>query len=180
WDFGDGSTSSEANPAYTFNVPGQYTVTLSVMGLDGLSQSAQVVISVFDPAPPPPPTVTIPAECQHITFSGAPIIGSPTDNDWLYGTEGNDLIIAGSGHNEIYAGGGDDCIVAGDGHDIVYAGAGNDVLIGDNGSDDLYGEDGDDVLLASTSSDAFYGGNGYDRALDKVVEDWYCEAEEGC
>ncbi|MCX9079804.1 MAG: PKD domain-containing protein [Candidatus Methanoperedens sp.] len=181
WDFGDGGTSTELHPAYTFVLPGTYTVTLSVLGMDGLSQTAQVSLTVFDPAPPAPPSVTLPPECQAIAFVGAPIVGSPTDHDWLYGTDGNDLIIAGSGHNEIYAGGGDDCILAGGGHDIVYGGAGNDVIFGEDGSDDLYGEDGEDVLISGPSSDAFYGGAGFDRALDfDLYDDWLCDADQGC
>ncbi|MEN6341737.1 MAG: PKD domain-containing protein [Methanospirillum sp.] len=30
WDFGDGGTSTERNPAYTYTVPGNYTVSLTV------------------------------------------------------------------------------------------------------------------------------------------------------
>ena len=35
WSFGDGGSSSEADPVYTYTVPGSYTVTLMVSGLGG-------------------------------------------------------------------------------------------------------------------------------------------------
>ena len=45
WAFGDGGTSADANPAYTFAAPGTYTVVLTVSGPGG-SASAQIVITV--------------------------------------------------------------------------------------------------------------------------------------
>jgi PKD repeat protein len=30
WDFGDGATSNEQNPAHTYSAPGRYTVALTV------------------------------------------------------------------------------------------------------------------------------------------------------
>jgi len=35
WDFGDGATSTDANPSHTYTVAGTYTVTLTVSGLGG-------------------------------------------------------------------------------------------------------------------------------------------------
>jgi PKD repeat protein len=46
WDFGDGEDSDEANPAYTYHEPGQFTVTLTVIDDSGTSVSDQVVIYV--------------------------------------------------------------------------------------------------------------------------------------
>jgi PKD repeat protein len=37
WDFGDGSTSSEENPEYTYTTSGTYTVSLTVSNSDGTS-----------------------------------------------------------------------------------------------------------------------------------------------
>jgi gliding motility-associated-like protein len=48
WDFGDGSTSTSANPVHTYTVPGNYTVSLSVRDGNGcpddtlISQLVQV------------------------------------------------------------------------------------------------------------------------------------------
>ncbi|GGD74282.1 hypothetical protein GCM10011412_09920 [Maribacter cobaltidurans] len=44
WDFGDGGSSTEADPAYIYNLPGQYIATLTVTDVDGNSDSTSVII----------------------------------------------------------------------------------------------------------------------------------------
>lgn len=44
WDFGDGLFSNEENPTHIFGLPGNYTVTLSVNGSTGISESTQQVL----------------------------------------------------------------------------------------------------------------------------------------
>ena len=46
WSFGDGGTSTADNPTYTYNVPGVYTVTLTVTGIGGAVNSMTKVDSV--------------------------------------------------------------------------------------------------------------------------------------
>lgn len=49
WNFGDGGTSTEQNPTYTYEVPGTYTVTLTV---DGIERVQKVdFITVNEPPP---------------------------------------------------------------------------------------------------------------------------------
>jgi PKD repeat protein len=55
WDFGDGTTSTEAEPGeHTFTDPGMYAVTLTATSSAG-SDSITGTVSVSDPTPPPPP-----------------------------------------------------------------------------------------------------------------------------
>jgi len=49
WDFGDGSTSTEANPTHTFTSEGTYTVKLVVTAPDGSTASAEKTITVTAP-----------------------------------------------------------------------------------------------------------------------------------
>ena len=50
WDFGDGNTSSEQNPSHTYDLPGDYTVQLSVEGSCGVSQETRVdAVTVTEP-----------------------------------------------------------------------------------------------------------------------------------
>jgi PKD repeat protein len=46
WDFGDGGSSTEANPGHTYSDAGTYNATLTVTDDDGASQSNAVVITV--------------------------------------------------------------------------------------------------------------------------------------
>ncbi|MEO6786277.1 MAG: PKD domain-containing protein, partial [Chthoniobacteraceae bacterium] len=46
WDFGDGTTSAERNPAHTFDKPGLYSVALTVGDKDGGSARSQLLITV--------------------------------------------------------------------------------------------------------------------------------------
>ncbi|GLU44904.1 PKD domain-containing protein [Allomuricauda sp. NBRC 101325] len=48
WDFGDGNSSSEADPSHTFNDPGVYTVELTVTDADGLTDTETITIEVFE------------------------------------------------------------------------------------------------------------------------------------
>ncbi|MBV6441436.1 MAG: PKD domain-containing protein [Haliscomenobacteraceae bacterium CHB4] len=44
WNFGDGNTSSEANPVYTYSAPGTYTVELTAINVCGASTLQQTVV----------------------------------------------------------------------------------------------------------------------------------------
>jgi len=48
WDFGDGGSSSERNPVYTYHTPGEYTAILTVAGPDGNNAIFTQVITVHD------------------------------------------------------------------------------------------------------------------------------------
>jgi|GEM_PF-1800736 len=48
WDFGDGGTSTEADPEYIFNTAGEYEVILTVEDAEGLTDSTTITITVED------------------------------------------------------------------------------------------------------------------------------------
>jgi len=49
WNFGDGATSTSANPTHTYNAVGQYTVTLTVMDNSGLTDDTTLTVSALAP-----------------------------------------------------------------------------------------------------------------------------------
>jgi PKD repeat protein len=57
WDFGDGVTSTAANPSHTYNSPGSYGAVLTVWDNDGLSDTDGLTITVNTPPNQPPTAV---------------------------------------------------------------------------------------------------------------------------
>ncbi len=56
WDFGNGDSSTMADPIYTYNSVGTYTATLTVTDGEGLNDTSAVTIEVTDPMINQPPT----------------------------------------------------------------------------------------------------------------------------
>ncbi len=48
WDFGDGTTSDEKTITHTYHAPGKYTVSLTVTDEYGLTNSASIIVEVWD------------------------------------------------------------------------------------------------------------------------------------
>jgi PKD repeat protein len=46
WQFGDGASSTQANPNHTYGAPGNYTVSLTVTDAEGLSAVKQQTVTV--------------------------------------------------------------------------------------------------------------------------------------
>ena len=53
WDFGDGSTSTDANPVHIFTTPGNYVVTVTVTDNQGAKSTNTVPVAVTAPNIPP-------------------------------------------------------------------------------------------------------------------------------
>jgi PKD repeat protein len=86
WDFGDGSSSTEADPTKAYTAVGSFTATLTVTNDAGLSSSATVPVTVADNAPvaviAAPATGTTVFRGQQVAFSSA---GSNDDRDKDFG-----------------------------------------------------------------------------------------------
>jgi PKD repeat protein/type II secretory pathway pseudopilin PulG len=86
WDFGDGSSSTEADPTKGYTAVGSFTATLTVTNDAGLSSSATVPVTVADNAPvaviAAPTTGTTVFRGQQVAFSSA---GSNDDRDKDFG-----------------------------------------------------------------------------------------------
>ena len=81
WDFGDGEISNEANPEHTFITEGDYTVTLTVTDIGGLTDEASLIISATEILN----TAPIAVASSNITSGEAPLtvnfVGSESTDD---------------------------------------------------------------------------------------------------
>ncbi len=67
WDFGDGATSTAANPSHTYGAAGTYTVSLTVTDDQGATGNASTTATISDPPNNNPPVAA---------FNGSPTSGS--------------------------------------------------------------------------------------------------------
>ncbi|MEP2238632.1 MAG: PKD domain-containing protein [Maribacter sp.] len=74
WDFGNGDTSTEANPIYTYNTPGVFNATLIVTDSDGLTGESTIEITVDDVVIDNPTAVA----SADVTSGDAPLVVSFT------------------------------------------------------------------------------------------------------
>lgn len=73
WNFGDGTTSTEASPTHLFRPADHWTVTLRVTSADGRTGGNQIdVVIGAAPGPPPPPAPVVTT-----TLSAAPASAAP-------------------------------------------------------------------------------------------------------
>lgn len=76
----------------------------------------------------------------------------------LHGGQGDDVINAYPGHDQIYGDGDDDLIDGGEGNDIIDGGPGDDDITAGDGDDNVDGEGNDDVIDGGAGSDTIDGG----------------------
>ena len=92
WNFGDGSTSDERNPAHIYTVPGSYTVRLRAANPGGSNSDTKVNYITVNPAytqpgaafSADPPTFAQPFTVQFHDRSSGP----PTAWSWNFGDGG--------------------------------------------------------------------------------------------
>ncbi|CAH0537569.1 PKD domain-containing protein [Vibrio marisflavi] len=91
WDFADnGVTSTESNPQYTFAELGDYTVTLTVTDVDGLTDTDTVVVTVNNNPPEAVASASAtsgpaPLEVVFSSVNSSDVDGSISSYDWQFG-----------------------------------------------------------------------------------------------
>ncbi len=109
-----------------------------------------------------------------------------TNNDVIYGGEGQDDIYGQLGRDRIYGGGSGDTIDGGRGADVIYGDdafnsnyipedadfAGDDQIYGGDGNDQIFGGYGEDFLYGSSGNDKLYGGFDNDKLFGESGVDF--------
>jgi len=112
-----------------------------------------------------------------LTVSGSTVttVGAApqaTSDDFIKGSAGQDVILAGAGNDRVWSGDGNDYVDGGAGNDMIWAGngadrvdggTGDDMLWGENGEDVLHGDDGNDWISGGNDNDVLFGDAGNDR-----------------
>jgi hypothetical protein len=99
--------------------------------------------------------------------AGADILLGGSGKDQLYGGTQNDYLDGRAGYDSLYGGAGNDMVFGDKGNDYLYGGTGNDFLFGGAGRDSLWGESGDDLLDGGANTEAqMVGGAGADTFVD--------------
>lgn len=85
WNFGDGNTSTEANPIHTYEAVGMYSVTLSISGVagsDSITKVNYVVVQQEALSAPQNPSITISGTSINLAWSEVTetALGAPVAN----------------------------------------------------------------------------------------------------
>jgi Ca2+-binding RTX toxin-like protein len=98
-----------------------------------------------------------------VTINGTANDGEMSENDNV--RTDVEIVLGGSGDDEITGGTGANTLNGGDGNDVLNGGAGNDILIGGLGTDEMEGGAGNDTFdeeAADSDADEINGGAGVD------------------
>ncbi len=86
WDFGDGQTSTNSNPANTYTNPGNYTVSLTAFGQGGTNS---VSLTNYIAVVPPPPVADFAADLTNgiapLTVTFTNLSSAASDFTWDFG-----------------------------------------------------------------------------------------------
>jgi PKD repeat protein len=161
WDFGDGGSSTAANPSHTYSIAGTYSITLVASGPGGSDTAiCNACVTVTDPPPPPPST-----ELYYLSFvnnTAVPGVGTVSDEDivsydpatgqWALFIDGSDIGIGGTDINALS--------VLADGSVVLSINSGGYTLFGiTDGPDSITVDDSDLLLFTPTSTGANTAGS---------------------
>lgn len=93
---------------------------------------------------------------QYGTDAGEELVVEVSGNTVLYGLGGSDRIFGERGV------GGDDVLIGGSGDDEIRGRRGDDILLGGSGRDRIYGGSGEDDIIGGAGNDYLRGGSGSD------------------
>jgi Ca2+-binding RTX toxin-like protein len=99
---------------------------------------------------------------RHLRHQQQPTLSDVPNDIKYHGTSGHDYFASGSDNDFIYGYNGEDELYGGGGNDHIDGGADNDWLYGNNGDDTIDGGSGHDTIDGGLGADILNGGSGDD------------------
>jgi Ca2+-binding RTX toxin-like protein len=106
-----------------------------------------------------------------IGTDGDDILAAGSGNDSIEGGDGNDRLIGRAGSDSLSGEDGNDRLIAGSGDDVLNGGNGDDTLWDSEGADRHFGGLGQDILVGRAGNDTLFGEDGFDRIYGGVGDD---------
>ena len=103
--------------------------------------------------------------------AGDDFITGTNDNDVIRSRSGDDSVVGGQGNDKLIGNDGDDTLRGNQGLDSINGANGNDQLFGDEGNDRLFGLEGNDTLRGGDDNDILLGGQGDDQLIGNEGDD---------
>ena len=104
--------------------------------------------------------------------------GGSTADLVIFGMDGNDVIVSGTGRDILLGGKGIDFLFSREGNDFLSGGEDSDFMFSSLGDDYLSGGPANDLLLGGNGSDVLHGGPGDDILIGGAGMD-VCDGQEG-
>jgi hypothetical protein len=160
------------DPTKTALVVGGTTGNDLILVAPNFFRPGQLIVGMTTYTLTPPPGITPPT-----LGSFAAPAGAPFGRVIVYGGDGNDVITTlGVLPTHLYGGNGNDWIMGSNGNNLILGGAGNDVLFGGSSRDLIIGGLGADVINGGSLDDLLIGGttssDDNEAELCAVMDEW--------
>jgi Ca2+-binding RTX toxin-like protein len=166
----------QVDPASGNLVPGSGLALPGLIAYESIAVLPAGVPLLFDPNPADPDNDNLnPGQVNPDPLAGQNFLAGTDGDDVIEGFGGPDFLLGGAGNDSLYGGSQADYLSGApffsDHNDFLYGDAGDDALYGGSGGDLLLGGEGDDTVEGGTGDDQGSGDEGADLVYGGAGDD---------